>query len=96
MRYGARSTSAASQTASATSLSSRARNDAGRPPMTGRPSTGSSVVTNGVVYQSPRRSGSNASTAARRSFAGRWIIRSWSLTSSVSDAVAGGSSQKTS
>ena len=77
------------RSASASSLSSRARNDAGRPPVTGLPSTGSSVVTNGVVYQIPRRSGSNASTAARRSAGSRWTIRSWSRTSSVSEAVAG-------
>ena len=95
-RYGARSTLAASQIGSASILSSRARNDAGRPPVTGRSSIGSSLVTNGEAYQAPRRPGSNASIAARASPGRCRASRSWVRSSSVTDAAAGGGTSTTS
>ena len=90
-RCGARSTPAASQISSATILSSRARNDAGRPPVTGRPSIGSSVVTNGrgEPAAAPLRVEGVDRRAARRR-AGGGASRSWARSSSVIDAVAGG------
>ncbi len=66
-RLGACATPAASHSSSAYTLSSSAMNAAGRPPVTGRPSTGSSVVTNGWVTQTPARSGSKASTRSTTS-----------------------------
>ena len=80
----------AAQMPSASILSSSASNDAGLPPVTGRPSIGSSVVTNGVANQIPRRSGSKASMAARAA-SGRWCAsRSWARISAVIEVVAGG------
>ena len=83
-------TPAASQIPSASILSSRARNAAGRPNATGRPLIGWSVVTNGDANQTPRRSGSQASMAAVAS-GGRWrAIRSCCRTSSVIVDAGGG------
>ncbi len=89
MRDGAAGTAAACHTSSARSLSSSAMNAAGRPPRTGRPAIGSSLVTNGVADHTPRRAGSKASIAASANGGRVRNSRSWVRSSSVTDAVAG-------
>ena len=93
--YGARSTSAAAQIPSASILSSMAKYAAGRPDSTGLPPMGSSMVTNGLQCQAPRRSGSKDSMAARAS--GGRERASWSSAriSSVTLAVGGGATSTT-
>ena len=80
----------AAHSSSAQILSSRAANDAGRPPVTGRPRIGSSVLMNGGVDQMPRRSGSNASIRATTSAGRSRTSGSRARSSAVTEVVSGG------